>query len=81
MTRDDALAHIRAALATTGRSNQVGINEATDLVESGVLDSLDVMNFLFQLEKRLGVKLKSIDMDYNDFRVSSLVDVIQKDAR
>lgn len=80
MTRDQALEHIRAALAGTISNAQLNISETTDLVNEQIINSLDTMNFLFQLEKRLGKKLPSIDEDFSDFRVATLIDVLQKDA-
>lgn len=48
----------------------------TDLVGEEILDSLDSMNFLFDLEQHIGVKIPQIDEDYDDFMVGSLVELI-----
>jgi acyl carrier protein len=80
MTREQALEHIRSALAETVPAQPSSIGEKTDLISEQIIDSLDTMNFLFQLEKRLGKKLPSIDEDYSDFRVGALIDVVVKDA-
>ncbi len=80
MTRDESLEHVRSAIRETVADLTNDITESTDLVAEGILDSLDQMNFLFQLEKRLDTKLASIDEDYQDFRVSSLVDIVMHDA-
>jgi acyl carrier protein len=80
MTRDESLEHVRGAILETVSDVPKDITESTDLVADGILDSLDQMNFLFQLEKRLDTKLASIDEDYQDFRVSSLVDIVMRDA-
>ncbi len=80
MTREEAFGHIQAAVAETVPRAQPVTDESVDLVGDGLLDSLDTMNFLFKLETRLGAKLPSIDEDYSDYRVSALIDVIQKDV-
>lgn len=76
MTRDEALERIKKALDTTVGDNAGDITEATDLVGDGLLDSLDSMTFLFELEQDLGTKLEAIDETYEDFRVSSIVDIV-----
>jgi acyl carrier protein len=76
MTREDALAAITKALTTTVGDIDGAITEDTDLVEDGMLDSLDSMTFLFELENDLGMKLEAIDETYEDFRVVSIVDIV-----
>ena len=76
MTREDALAAITKALTTTVGDIDGAITEDTDLVEDGMLDSLDSMTFLFELENDLGMKLEAIDETYEDFRVGSIVDIV-----
>ena len=76
MTREDALAAITKALTTTVGDVDGTITEDTDLVEDGMLDSLDSMTFLFELENDLGMKLEAIDETYEDFRVGSIVDIV-----
>ncbi len=76
MTREDALAAITKALTTTVGDIDGTITEDTDLVEDGMLDSLDSMTFLFELENDLGMKLEAIDETYEDFRVGSIVDIV-----
>jgi len=80
MTRDESLEHVRGAIQETVTDLPKEITESTDLVGEGILDSLDQMNFLFQLEKRLDTKLASIDEDYEDFRVSALMDIVMREA-
>lgn len=76
MTREDALAAITKALTTTVGDVDGTITEDTDLVDDGMLDSLDSMTFLFELENDLGLKLEAIDETYEDFRVGSIVDIV-----
>jgi acyl carrier protein len=76
MTRDEALAVITKALIATVGSVDGDLAEDTNLVDDGLLDSLDSMTFLFELENDLGSKLEAIDETYDDFRVGALVDIV-----
>ncbi|HKA39836.1 MAG TPA: phosphopantetheine-binding protein [Burkholderiales bacterium] len=40
----------------------------TDLLESGVLDSLQLVELLLQLERRFGLQVKVEDIDLDDLR-------------
>lgn len=73
MTDEEALAHIRESINEVSPGAGDDVTAETDLAGDGVLDSLDLMNFLFELENRCG-KIEAIDEDYNDYRVSALVD-------
>ncbi len=64
------------ALTTTVGDVTGVITEDTNLVDDGMLDSLDSMTFLFELENDLGIKLQAIDETYEDFRVGSIVDIV-----
>ncbi len=76
MTREEALAAITKALAATVGSVDADVTEDTNLVDDGLLDSLDSMTFLFELENDLGTKLEAIDETYDDFRVGAIVDIV-----
>jgi acyl carrier protein len=76
MTREEALTAITKALTTTVGDVDGTIGEDTNLVDEGMLDSLDSMTFLFELENDLGLKLEAIDETYEDFRVGSIVDIV-----
>ena len=76
MTRDEALAAITKALTATVGSVDGDVTEDTNLVEDGMLDSLDSMTFLFELENDLDTKLEAIDETYEDFRVGAIVDIV-----
>ena len=76
MTREEALAAITKALTATVGSVDGDVTEDTNLVEDGMLDSLDSMTFLFELENDLDTKLDAIDETYEDFRVGAIVDIV-----
>jgi acyl carrier protein len=76
MTREEALMAITKALTTTVGDVDGTIGEDTNLVDEGMLDSLDSMTFLFELETDLGMKLEAIDETYEDFRVGSIIDIV-----
>ncbi|MBJ7248095.1 MAG: hypothetical protein JHD05_02880 [Thermoleophilia bacterium] len=76
MTREEALTAITKALTATVGDVDGTIGEDTNLVDEGMLDSLDSMTFLFELENDLGLKLEAIDETYEDFRVGSIVDIV-----
>jgi acyl carrier protein len=46
------------------------------LIDDGFVDSLDSMNFLFELENLHGDRLAAIDDTFNDFRVTRLVEIL-----
>lgn len=78
MTEDEALGHIKNALDATmaGLSEKVSVD--SHLTDDGIIDSLDSMNFLFELETVLGKKLTAIDEQFNDFRVKKLVEIVRE---
>jgi acyl carrier protein len=76
MTREEALAAITKALTATVGSVDGDVTEETNLVDDGLLDSLDSMTFLFELENDLNTKLDAIDETYEDFRVGAIVDIV-----
>ena len=76
MTPEAALDMIKASLDATLPGKSSGITLETELIKDGILDSLDSMNFLFELEGLNGAKLEAIDETFDDFRVSRLVDIL-----
>ena len=78
MTQQEALAMIHRALevAVPGSSDKVTM--ASHLVADGVIDSLDLMAFLYELEHACGDSLDEITEDFKDYRVTRLVDMLQK---
>lgn len=75
MNREEALKLVLNAYQKATKSEPEGISEQTDLIEEGLIDSLDSMTVLFEIEDALGAKL-SVDEDYDDYKVSSLVDLV-----
>lgn len=73
MTEEEALGKIREAINEVSPGAGDDVTMQTDLVADEVLDSLDLMNFLFELETANGSKIEAIDEDYSDFRIASLV--------
>ena len=45
----------------------------THLRKDGIFDSLDMMNFMFELEDLNGHKIAQVTEDFEDYRVSTLV--------
>lgn len=80
MTEDDALGHIKAALDATSAGLSEKISMDTHLTDDGIIDSLDSMNFLFELETVLGKKLTAIDEQFDDFRVKRLVEIVRAET-
>ena len=52
------------------------LNEDTDLIEEGILDSLDAMTFLFHLEKEVNEKISEIDDEFDDFTIATLIQIL-----
>jgi acyl carrier protein len=76
MTRDEAYAMIKQALENTSQGMSAKVSEDIHLVEAGVLDSLESMNFIFELEQLNGARIDAIDETFDDFRVSRLMDIL-----
>ena len=55
MTKDEALAKIQEAL-TAAVDDDVEAQAGQHLVDEDILDSLDVISFLFELEETTGLK-------------------------
>jgi len=63
-----ALLHVRPDILLTG-------NE--DLIEDGMLDSLDIINLVSELDSQFGISIKGIDITPENFRsVDTLVDLV-----
>lgn len=76
MDRKEALRMIVEALEKTKPGAGNAITEETHLVDEKIIDSLDSMNFLFELETAAGKKFDQIDETFDDFRVSTLIDIV-----
>ena len=76
MTNEEAFELIKKALDNTTPGLSAKIENSTDLVNDGLIDSLDSMNFLFELETLHGDRLSAIDETFDDFRVSRFVEIL-----
>jgi acyl carrier protein len=76
MTEAEALALLKSALEKVQPGASEKVTMDTDLVGDDIVDSLDSMNFLFELEGEMDNPIAKIDEDFNDFRVKTLVDLI-----
>lgn len=78
MTSQEALAMIQRALETAVPGSSGKVTVSSHLVADGVIDSLDLMAFLYELEKDCGNNLDEITDDFHDYRVTRLVEMLQK---
>jgi acyl carrier protein len=76
MTQEEAFSLIQKALEATSPRLSKKVSYETHLTADGIVDSLDSMNFLFELEQLYGSRLEAIDESFEDFRVSRLVDIL-----
>ena len=49
----------------------------TNLIDEGILDSLDAMSFLFELETIIDKKITEIDEEFEDFNVRKFVEILR----
>ncbi|MEM8659871.1 MAG: hypothetical protein AAGF35_03200 [Pseudomonadota bacterium] len=73
MTREEAYSLIQQALDAMDPELAKKVTYSTDLIGEKIIDSLDSMNFLYELETLHGSKIDAIDDDYEDFRIESLI--------
>jgi acyl carrier protein len=76
VTNEEALQLIKTALETVCPGSSEDIDTSTDLAAVERLDSLHIMEMLFELENHLGQKIDAIGEDYSDFRVSALIEIL-----
>ncbi len=77
MSEEEAFSLIQQALDKTGAGLAGKVDMSSHLVNDGIVDSLDSMNFLFELEQLTGKRLEEIDEKFNDFRVSRLIEIMR----
>ena len=58
-----------------GYGNNITID--SDLIKDQILDSLEAINFLFELENNFPEKINKIDDDFSDFTVKALIELIK----
>ena len=57
----------------------VDFKSATNLVEDGVLDSLDIVNIIYSLEDHYGIKIDPEDIDPDNFQSAETIwNMVQK---
>ena len=77
MNATESVALIKKALISAEVDiKDYSLNEDTDLIEEGILDSLDAMTFLFHLEKEVNEKISEIDDEFDDFTISTLIQIL-----
>jgi acyl carrier protein len=75
MNRDDAYNLVLAAYKKATKNDTENLSEQTDLIEEGIIDSLDTMTILFEIDDAVDGKL-GVGDDYNGFKISQLVDLV-----
>jgi acyl carrier protein len=78
MKQEQALSMILGALETAVPGSSSKVTMESHLVADGIIDSLDLMAFLYELERDCGDSLEVINDDFNDYRVVRLVEILQK---
>tara|TARA_B100001093_G_scaffold499720_1_gene549280 strand:+ start:3179 stop:3421 length:243 start_codon:yes stop_codon:yes gene_type:complete len=78
MNQEDALNTIKKALnSTQAEYSDESIKLDTNLIDEGILDSLDAMSFLFELETIIDKKITEIDEEFEDFNVGKFVEILR----
>lgn len=76
MTDNEAFQLIIRAIKIAVPAAPIDILPATHLIKDGVIDSLDLMAFLFELEQLCGGELAEIDENFSDFTVGRLIQIV-----
>ena len=76
MNKEESLELIKECIESVSPGSSEEVTTDTNLIEDGILDSLDAMSFIFEIEKKIGTKLSSITEQDIDLLVSSLIDEI-----
>lgn len=75
----DARQTIIDALTHVIRSEPEGLGDTENFVDSGLLDSLDALTFLFELDKRFGRKVvEDHEVDNDIFTIARLLELASK---
>ena len=78
MNQQEALISIKKALnSTEAEYDEDDLDLNTNLIEEGILDSLDAMSFLFELEAVIDKKINEIDEEFEDFTISKFVEILE----
>lgn len=73
MTEAEALDMIKKALEIVSPGSAEKVTPETELQQDEILDSLDLMNFMFELEHLKGSKIEQVTETFEDYRVSTLM--------
>lgn len=80
MTEADALNMIKEALNIVADGMGDKVSMETDLHADDILDSLDTMNFMFELEHLHGSKIEQVTETFDDYRVATIVGFLTANA-
>lgn len=76
MDNEKALLLIKECVTIVNPASADLVTEESKLIEDGILDSLDAMSFVFNIERRLGSRLKCISEEETTFAVRNILDEI-----
>lgn len=76
MNRAEALSMVKQALDNVSPGLSESVTEETHLTNEDIVDSLDAMNFLFELETLNGQKIAAVDDAFENFQVSNIMDIL-----
>ena len=80
MDKNQAIEHINAALRAAIKDQKATVKPGSDLLEDGVLDSLDGLVFLMELSASTGKQFPEKDpKEQGFFKVDKLVEYITSD--
>ncbi len=54
-------------------NSQAGFTPETEILESGLIDSLNVLQVIAELERRFGLKIGPLDMTFDDFKTCKTI--------
>jgi|TARA_B100001093_G_scaffold279040_1_gene266694 acyl carrier protein len=77
-SHDKALEIIKSALDNVQDGLSEKVTAKSDLTKDSILDSLDAMNFLFELQTLLNSSLPEIGDGFSDYRMSTLIEIVEK---
>lgn len=78
MTEAEALNMVKEALNTVTPGIGDNVTAETDLKGEEILDSLDLMNFMFELEHLNGSSIEEVTETFDDYRVATLIGFLAK---
>ena len=80
MDQETILAHYIKSEILHGRN--VDLNEDEDLLGTGILDSLSILQLVAFVEERFGIRVPDEDVVYDNFKsINSLVGYLQQQSQ